>query len=63
MSTLQYVFMAWCFVKHRDNFTIISFYVNLLKAKIISFMNLLTIHPESHELQNVGKVLMGTVFL
>jgi hypothetical protein len=24
-STLQYVFMAWCLVKHRDNFTCLPF--------------------------------------
>jgi hypothetical protein len=33
----QYVFMAWCLVKHRDNFTFLPFFtqnaVELLKDK------------------------------
>jgi len=31
---LQYVFMAWCLVKHRDNFTFLPLYLNLLSYRV-----------------------------
>jgi hypothetical protein len=36
-STPQYVFMAWCLVKHRDNFTF-TFYLYRLKCSRSSLL-------------------------
>jgi hypothetical protein len=36
-STPQYVFMAWCLIKHRDNFT---FYTETMEAAQMTFYKL-----------------------
>jgi hypothetical protein len=44
-STRQYVFVAWCLVKHRDNFTFTSTICNLMRLQGVMFR-----HTESLKL-------------
>jgi hypothetical protein len=46
----QYVFMVWCLVKHRDNFTFTftsyGYFPFPFLARLNRFVNLLTVSPE-----------------
>jgi glycerol-3-phosphate acyltransferase PlsY len=57
ISNPQYVFMTWCLVKHRDNFT---FY--FINKQILSVLFLITVFGllASHHHQNITHVLNGT---
>jgi len=54
---IPYIFMAWCLVKHRDNFVLYCFtyfiglYVHLLLTNNIIYLNPLQIHTaQSHKI-------------
>jgi hypothetical protein len=45
----QYVFMAWCLVKHRDNFTFLAFYIIIIIIIIIAVrLSIITISNSNY---------------
>jgi hypothetical protein len=61
-STSQYVFMAWCLVKHSDNFTFFFTFYSILLAEDSRFFKLGPQLVQKRELRNETTMEIGHVF-